>query len=146
MCVSAVALLCVTLLAYSCVYACVRAFVRVRSVSVFPLHTFSLPPLPPPSPSPSSSLPPGKKSYYMTRDVIGKTGDFVTGPELTQIYGELIGIWCVATWMSLGKPSKCHIVELGPGRGTLMKNLLRAGSQVRHDTLRRATHASLVSA
>jgi NADH dehydrogenase [ubiquinone] 1 alpha subcomplex assembly factor 7 len=64
--------------------------------------------------------------YYMSRDPFGAAGDFTTAPEISQVFGELIGVWCVNTWMSLGQPVPFALVELGPGRGTLMADLLRA--------------------
>lgn len=64
--------------------------------------------------------------YYLTRDPFGATGDFITAPETSQIFGELIGLWVVATWQSMGSPSPFHLIELGPGRGTLMTDALRA--------------------
>ena len=68
--------------------------------------------------------------YYMQRRPFGTRGDdggdFITAPEISQVFGELIGVWLVATWMSLGSPPRFHLVELGPGRGTLMKDVLRA--------------------
>ena len=64
--------------------------------------------------------------YYMTRDPFGAAGDFTTSPEISQVFGEMIGVWCVNTWMSMGQPSPVALVELGPGRGTLMADLLRA--------------------
>ncbi len=64
--------------------------------------------------------------YYMTRDPFGAAGDFTTSPEISQVFGEMIGVWCVNAWMSLGSPSPCALVEFGPGRGTLMADLLRA--------------------
>ncbi|KAL4437198.1 hypothetical protein ABPG75_004337 [Micractinium tetrahymenae] len=63
--------------------------------------------------------------YYTQRDVFGTAGDFITSPEISQMFGELVGIWCVATWQQLGCPPSLHLVELGPGRGTLMADLLR---------------------
>ncbi len=71
-----------------------------------------------------------KFGYYMTRDPLGHYGDFITAPEISQIFGELIGIWCVAVWQSMGAPARFNLVELGPGRGTLMADALRAASQV----------------
>lgn len=65
--------------------------------------------------------------YYTTRTAIGLDGDFITAPEISQMFGELIGIWCVATYEALGRPKRLTLVELGPGRGTLMADLLRAG-------------------
>jgi NADH dehydrogenase [ubiquinone] 1 alpha subcomplex assembly factor 7 len=64
--------------------------------------------------------------YYMTRDPLGAPGDFVTAPEVSQMFGELIGLWCADTWGALGSPALVHLVELGPGRGTLMADALRA--------------------
>ena len=63
--------------------------------------------------------------YYMTRDPFGTTGDFITSPEISQIFGELIGLWAGECWLQLGAPSTINLVELGPGRGTLMADALR---------------------
>lgn len=65
-------------------------------------------------------------SYYRNRDPLGAAGDFVTAPEVSQIFGELIGLWCADVWRGLGAPKRFALVELGPGRGTLMKDALRA--------------------
>ena len=64
--------------------------------------------------------------YYTTRDPFGARGDFITAPEISQIFGELIGLWCVVTWRAMGKPGPVNLIELGPGRGTLMADALRA--------------------
>jgi NADH dehydrogenase [ubiquinone] 1 alpha subcomplex assembly factor 7 len=64
--------------------------------------------------------------YYMKRDPLGREGDFITAPEVSQMFGELIGLWCVAGWERMGRPEKLMLVELGPGRGTLMADALRA--------------------
>jgi SAM-dependent MidA family methyltransferase len=64
--------------------------------------------------------------YYRRRGAIGAAGDFVTAPEISQIFGELIGAWCAATWTMLGRPDPVRLVELGPGRGTLLADALRA--------------------
>ena len=64
--------------------------------------------------------------YYMARDPFGRGGDFTTAPEVSQVFGELIGIWCLSTWQVLGAPEPVHVIELGPGRGALMADLLRA--------------------
>ncbi len=63
--------------------------------------------------------------YYMTKDPFGKTGDFITAPEISQMFGELIGGWCIETWRRLSKPSTFNLIEMGPGRGTLMSDILR---------------------
>ena len=65
-------------------------------------------------------------SYYDRLDDIGRSGDFVTAPELTQMFGEIIGAWTVEVWRMLGSPARIHLVELGPGNGTLMTDLLYA--------------------
>jgi NADH dehydrogenase [ubiquinone] 1 alpha subcomplex assembly factor 7 len=64
--------------------------------------------------------------YYMARDPFGPDGDFITAPEISQIFGELIGVWCAAAFQALGAPRHFLLVELGPGRGTLMSDILRA--------------------
>lgn len=64
--------------------------------------------------------------YYMARDPFGQKGDFITAPEVSQMFGELIGLWAVDLWLGAGKPSPVHLVELGPGRGTLMIDAMRA--------------------
>ena len=64
--------------------------------------------------------------YYTSRDPLGVAGDFTTAPEISQMFGEMIGLWCVDTWQRLGSPPQVHLVELGPGRGTLMADALRA--------------------
>lgn len=64
--------------------------------------------------------------YYMTRDPFGSAGDFVTAPEVSQIFGELLGLWCADLWLRLGRPPATRLVELGPGRGTLTRDMLRA--------------------
>ena len=67
-----------------------------------------------------------KHGYYMTRDPFGAQGDFVTAPEISQMFGELIGLWAAEIWAAMGRPSRVILVELGPGRGTLMADALRA--------------------
>ncbi|WPZ36776.1 SAM-dependent methyltransferase [Thalassobaculum sp. OXR-137] len=64
--------------------------------------------------------------YYATRDPFGAGGDFVTAPEVSQMFGELIGLWAAVVWQQMGSPGWVHLVELGPGRGTLMADALRA--------------------
>jgi len=71
-----------------------------------------------------------KHGYYMTRDVFGADGDFITAPDISQMFGELIGLWCVEVWEGMGRPAAFNLVELGPGRGTLMADALRAAKVV----------------
>jgi NADH dehydrogenase [ubiquinone] 1 alpha subcomplex assembly factor 7 len=68
----------------------------------------------------------GRNGYYRDNDPLGPEGDFITAPEISQMFGELIGLWCVDTWQRLGAPAEFHLVEMGPGRGTLMADALRA--------------------
>lgn len=64
--------------------------------------------------------------YYMTRDPLGAKGDFTTAPEVSQMFGELVGLWLADCWLSSGAPKPFVLAELGPGRGTLMADALRA--------------------
>lgn len=63
--------------------------------------------------------------YYTTKKPIGRKGDFITAPEISQLFGELIGIWIIDTWQKLGAPSPFSLIEAGPGHGTLMADILR---------------------
>ncbi len=67
--------------------------------------------------------------YYMTGDPLGRAGDFVTAPEVSQMFGELIGLWCAHVWTQMGRPQLVRLVELGPGRGTAMADALRAANR-----------------
>jgi NADH dehydrogenase [ubiquinone] 1 alpha subcomplex assembly factor 7 len=69
--------------------------------------------------------------YYMGRDPIGTGGDFITAPEISQMFGELTGLWMAAVWQQMGAPDNVRIVELGPGRGTLMLDAMRAAKVAR---------------
>lgn len=64
--------------------------------------------------------------YYASRDPLGAAGDFVTAPEISQMFGELTGLWLADLWDRAGSPANAHYVELGPGRGTLAEDALRA--------------------
>lgn len=68
--------------------------------------------------------------YYMTRDPFGRAGDFTTAPEISQMFGELLGLWAADVWMKLGRPARFDFIECGPGRGTLMADALRAAKTV----------------
>ena len=64
--------------------------------------------------------------YYNTSFPFGKKGDFITAPEVSQMFGELIGLWIVDCWRKMGEPKKFNIIELGPGTGVLILDALRA--------------------
>ena len=68
--------------------------------------------------------------YYATRDPLGTDGDFITSPEISQMFGEVIGLSLAQSWLDQGSPSPFTLVELGPGRGTLMADILRATTRV----------------
>ena len=63
--------------------------------------------------------------YYATRDPFGAGGDFTTGPEISQMFGEMVGLWLIQAWADQGCPKNPRLVELGSGRGTLMADILR---------------------
>lgn len=68
--------------------------------------------------------------YYRTHDPLGAAGDFTTAPEISQLFGEMIGIWVAEEWIRIGSPQKAALVECGPGRGTLMADILRVLTMV----------------
>src|SRR5271169_2179618 len=68
--------------------------------------------------------------YYVNRDPLGSGGDFITSPEISQMFGELIGVWMATVWRQMGAPENFRIIELGPGRGTLLDDALRATKAV----------------
>jgi len=84
-----------------------------------------------------------RHGYYMTRDPLGARGDFTTAPEISQLFGESLAVWCALAWEAMGRPAPLNLVELGPGRGTLMADLLRTLDRVAPD-LARAAHIHLV--
>ena len=65
-----------------------------------------------------------KSSYYSSKIPFGKVGDFITAPGVSNLFSEIIGIWLITTWNTLGKPKIFNIVELGPGDGSLTKILI----------------------
>ena len=66
--------------------------------------------------------------FYSTRDPLGADGDFITAPEISQMFGELIGLWCVQSWRDMERPQHIQLIEMGPGRGIMMSDILRAAS------------------
>jgi len=82
--------------------------------------------------------------YYARGSPIGAQGDFVTAPEISQIFGELIGLWCALMWQRLGEPDPIILAELGPGRGVLIEDLLRAAAVI--PRFRRALRVHLFEA
>ena len=67
-----------------------------------------------------------KHGYYTTQAVFGQQGDFVTAPEISQMFGELLGLCLAQTWQDQGHPDRFTLLEMGPGRGTLMADILHA--------------------
>jgi NADH dehydrogenase [ubiquinone] 1 alpha subcomplex assembly factor 7 len=65
------------------------------------------------------------QGYYPTRDPLGVDGDFITAPEISQMFGELLGLWLLQSWRSMGSPERVQIVEYGPGRGVMMADMMR---------------------
>ncbi len=77
-------------------------------------------------------------AYYAARDPFGTAGDFTTAPEITQAFGECLGLWAAVTWVAMGRPEPVILAEAGPGRGTLMADALRAVGQMMPDFARAA--------
>ena len=73
-----------------------------------------------------------KFGYYMKQNPFGKDGDFISSPLISNLFGEMLAIWCVAFWEYLGKPRKILLVALGPGDGTLCKDLLKTFRQFKN--------------
>ncbi|XP_054474192.1 protein arginine methyltransferase NDUFAF7, mitochondrial [Anoplopoma fimbria] len=69
--------------------------------------------------------------YYVRNNMLGPDGDFITSPEISQIFGELLGVWIISEWMGAGRPKQLQLVELGPGKGSLAGDVLRVFSQLR---------------
>src|SRR5947209_294826 len=82
--------------------------------------------------------------YYARHDPLGSAGDFITAPEISQIFGELIGLWCTDLWRHIGRPDRLILAELGPGSGALIEDLLRAAATL--PEFRRAIDLYLVEA
>lgn len=81
--------------------------------------------------------------YYMTREPFGAAGDFITAPEISQMFGELVAVWIYQAWLASGRPLPTTIAEIGPGRGTLMKDMLRTQSRLDPDLANGAAFAMI---
>lgn len=66
--------------------------------------------------------------YYPTRDPLGSDGDFITAPEISQMFGECLGLWAIQSWMDMGRPPSVNLIEMGPGRGIMMADILRTAA------------------
>lgn len=75
------------------------------------------------------------KGYYSNVEAIGQKGDFITAPEISQLFSEILGIWCINFWHHLGKPANFSLVELGPGNGTLSHDILLTAGKIAPDFL-----------
>ncbi|WP_256753088.1 class I SAM-dependent methyltransferase [Mesorhizobium sp. Mes31] len=81
--------------------------------------------------------------YYTTREPFGTAGDFITAPEISQMFGELVAVWLYQAWLASGRPMPVTIAEIGPGRGTLMKDMLRTLSRLDPDLANGAAFAMI---
>ncbi|MBI3760023.1 MAG: SAM-dependent methyltransferase, partial [Deltaproteobacteria bacterium] len=79
-----------------------------------------------------------RHGYYMTRDPFGVRGDFMTAPEISQLFGECLAVWCALNWDAMRRPLPVRVVELGPGRGTLMADVMRTLERIAPDLARGA--------
>lgn len=93
----------------------VRLQDRIKKSGPIPLATFM-----------KEALYDPKEGYYISQSPIGKGGDFVTSPEISQLFGEMIGLWLAYQWEDLGSPKEAALVECGPGKGTLFDDILHA--------------------
>jgi SAM-dependent MidA family methyltransferase len=75
--------------------------------------------------------------YYTTREPFGARGDFITAPEVSQMFGELVAVWLASAWQAAGAPKDAILAEIGPGRGTLMRDMLRTLNRIAPDLTRR---------
>lgn len=85
-----------------------------------------------------------EQGYYSNETAIGSAGDFVTAPQVSQMFGELIGVWCASVWEAMDRPDPFILAEAGPGHGTMMADMLRATASVKG--FRRAARVRLIEA
>lgn len=84
----------------------------------------------------------GYYQHNIEKEKIGDKGDFITSPEISQLFGEMIAVWCLGVWQSLGSPKAVDIIELGPGKGTMMGDILRVAN--RFPSFKKAANVHLV--
>ncbi|KQZ87265.1 ATP synthase subunit beta [Mesorhizobium sp. Root157] len=84
-----------------------------------------------------------REGYYTTREPFGAAGDFITAPEVSQMFGELIAVWLYQAWSAIGRPMPVTLAEIGPGRGTLMKDMLRTFERLDPAFFRNAAFAMI---
>ena len=92
-----------------------RIFDRIRHEGPVPIHLYM-----------AEALFDPVGGFYATKDPLGAGADFITAPEISQMFGELIGLWILQCWDDMGRPAPFHIIEMGPGKGTMMADALRA--------------------
>ncbi|PHP67396.1 methyltransferase [Zhengella mangrovi] len=84
--------------------------------------------------------------YYVTREPFGVRGDFTTAPEVSQMFGELVAAWAFSNWQAMGAPDRFVFAEIGPGRGTMMADMLRVLARLQGGAMMAAAHVHLVEA
>lgn len=92
---------------------------RIRSEGVIPVSAFM-----------AEALFDPVAGFYATKDPLGAGADFITAPEISQMFGEVIGLWAAQAWIDMGSPARVQLIELGPGKGTLMHDILRTARVV----------------
>ena len=93
-----------------------RLKARIRSEGPLPVSVFM-----------AEALLDPMAGFYATKDPLSAGGDFITAPEISQMFGELVGLWSAEVWGQMGAPDQVRLIELGPGTGRMMSDVLRAG-------------------